>query len=208
MPSTSWLALGTGEVLGHLRADFKGAKSLVQIIGPWIDAFFADVVISTVPSEVGLHVLTRPASGGIGGFEDHASAARAAFERRPRSTVRLLDALHAKAIIIDESITYCGSANWYRYSLEQSRELVLKGAAEQVRGLLDQVQVLWDAGDAVDVFEEATAPQQPSPRKVPMRDLARGYSREVLDPIAAAKLREVPGSFVLKGHSGRTPRRR
>lgn len=110
-------------------------------------------------------------------------------------------------IVIDESIAYCGSANWYRYSLEQSRELVLKGPVGQAGGLLDQVQVLWDSGELADL-SEATAPAPPAPRKMPTRSLAGGYTREVLDPIAAAKLREVPGSFVLKGPSGRGSRRR
>jgi hypothetical protein len=39
---------------------------------------------------------------------------------------------------------------------------------------------------------------------VKTRAIATGYTKEVIDPIAAAKLEEVPGSFVI----GRPPRRR
>jgi len=59
-------------------------------------------------------------------FEEHAMAAYARLEERPNTVVKLLATLHAKVVIVDERILYCGSANWYRYSLEESREIVLR----------------------------------------------------------------------------------
>jgi hypothetical protein len=74
--------------------------------------------------------------------------------------------------------------------LEESRELVLRGPAVSAMGLMDEVQVIWD---------EATQEGFPqTPEKSRARATAKGYMKEVVDPIAEAKLREVPGSFVLR----------
>jgi hypothetical protein len=59
---------------------------------------------------------------------------------------------------------------------------------------LDEVQVIWD--------QAADAPPIERSRKT--RATAEGYTHEVIDPIAAAKLKEVPGSFVI----GRSPNRK
>jgi phosphatidylserine/phosphatidylglycerophosphate/cardiolipin synthase-like enzyme len=100
----------------------------------------------------------------------------------------VLENLHAKIVIIDDRIVYCGSANWYRFSLEQRRKLVLRGPEVSAIGLMDEVQVIWD--EAIqDRFPQA-------PQKSQLT--AEGYMKELTDPTAEAKLREVPGSFVLK----------
>ncbi len=194
MPLTAWQTLGKANILGHLRADMKRASSAVCIIGPWIDAYFAEMVCDALPAATGLRVVTRPPESAGASFAEHALAARACLEGRPNTEVRLLADLHAKLITIDEEIAYCGSANWYRYSLEESREIVLRGPLSSVRGLLDELELLW---------EQATVEplgQRPASRKA---CAGRGYTREVIDPIAEAKLKEVPGSFVL-----RSPRRK
>jgi hypothetical protein len=188
MPSNGWRTLGTSNVLGYLRADLKHASSSVWVLGPWIDVFFADVLVLSLPVAIDLRVVTRPPDQAGSSFREHGIAARARLGGRPNTTVRLLANLHAKLVVIDEQIVYCGSANWYRFSLEESRELVLRGPAVSAMGLMDEVQVIWD---------EATQEGFPqTPEKSPAT--AKGYMKEVVDPIAEAKLREVPGSFVLR----------
>jgi PLD-like domain len=194
MQSSTWRTLGTGNIVGYLRADLKRASSSAWVLGPWIDAFFAQLLASSLPPATKLRVVMRPPSDTNSSFVEHANAARACFTERPNTVVKLLTNLHAKLVVIDEEIVYCGSANWYRYSLEESREIVLRGPVASASGLLDEVQVIWD--------QAADAPLIKRPTKT--EATAEGYTREVIDPIAAAKLREVPGSFVIS----RPPRRR
>lgn len=194
MPSNAWQTLGRGNILGHLRADLKRASSAVYIVGPWIDAYFAEMVRDALPAGTGLRVVARPPEGASASFAEHAIAARTCLEGRPNTVVRLLANLHAKVVTIDEDIVYCGSANWYRYSLEESREIVLRGPLAAASGLWDELQVIWD---------QATAePPLKRPRAQSL-SVSKGYTKEVIDPVAAAKLKEVPGSFVLS-----RPRRR
>ncbi|MBF0527829.1 MAG: hypothetical protein HQK55_00890 [Deltaproteobacteria bacterium] len=194
MPLSTWQALGTGDVLGFLRADLKQARYRVWIIGPWIDAFFAEFVVGTLPSGVELRVVTRPEGGANSGFAEHALAARAHFESRPITLVKLLPRLHAKVVVVDEETAYCGSANWYRYSLEESREIVFRGPTESVSGLLDEIQVIWD--------QATNEPMQE--KSINTTAISQGYEEEVIDPVVAAKLTEVPGAFLIK----RRPRSR
>jgi len=162
-------------------------------VGPWIDAFFAEFLVSVLPAVTELRVVTRPLNGANSGFVDHAIAARACLEQRPKTVVKFLANLHAKVVVVEEQIAYCGSANWYRYSLEQSREIVLRGPMANVTGLLDEIQVIWD--QATD--------EPRSERLVKAETTAEGYTKEVIDPVAAAKLKEVPGSFVISRPSRR-----
>ena len=194
MPSNGWRALGTAKVLGYLRADLKSALSGIWVIGPWVDAFFAQMLVDLLPAKAELRVVTRPLNGADSSFREHAIAARICFDDRPNTRVRLLSNLHAKLVIVDERIVYCGSANWYRYSLQESREIVLRGLVEGASGLLDEVQVLWDEAK----------PDPRAERSSRTETTAHGYTKEVIDPVAEAKLKEVPGSFVLR----RSPRRR
>ena len=197
MELNAWRALGTGDVVGFLRSDLKSAKELVWVIGPWIDDFFGEFLVGSILSSIALRVVTRPSNGVESAFREHAVAARARFGERANTTVRVMESLHAKLVVIDEEIVYCGSANWYRYSLEESREIVLRGPAADASGLMDEVQIIWDQS-----VEEPLISHE-------VRNVAvsRGYSKEIIDPIAAAKLKEVEGSFIIKplgrGRSGR-----
>lgn len=193
MPSNTWQMLGKGSVLGPLRADLQRAAAEVWVVGPWIDAFFAQILVGSLPAAPQLRIMTRPLSGASVDFKTHASAARLCFEARPKTIVRLLDTLHAKAIVIDETIVYCGSANWYRYSLEESCELVLRGPAIGVDGWRDTLHSLW---------EQATREPMPAAASARSATVA-GYTREIIDPLAAAKLEEVPGSFVVRGRASK-----
>jgi phosphatidylserine/phosphatidylglycerophosphate/cardiolipin synthase-like enzyme len=188
MQSSDWRTLGTANILGFLRADLKRASSRVWIIGPWIDAFFAQVVVDSLSVKTELRVITRPPSGANPSFREHAIAARACFRNRPNTTCKLLATLHAKLAIIDDHCFYCGSANWYRYSLEESREIVLRGPSGGIHALFDEIQVIWDDAEL--------DPSREQPKRA--ERTANGYMQEVLDPAAEAKLKEVPGSFILR----------
>jgi len=188
MPSNDWRTLGTANILGFVRADLKRASSCVWVIGPWIDAYFAQVVVDSLSVKTELRVVTRPPNGAGPSFREHAIAARACFQERPNTTVRLLANLHAKLVIIDRHYVYCGSANWYRYSLEESREIVFRGPVEGIHALLDEVQVIWD--------EAELEPSMEQPKRT--ERTAHGYMQEVVDSAAEAKLKEVPGSFILR----------
>jgi hypothetical protein len=191
MASNSWRAVGTANVLGFLRSDLKHTTTCAWIIGPWIDAFFAQIVVDLLPAHVELRIVTRPVSSLDPGFREHAMAASICFGRRPSTTVKLLSNLHAKLMVIDQRIVYCGSANWYRYSLLEGREIVLRGPVEPISGLLDEIQVLWD-----EAITEVPAEQSKQAETID-----NGYMAEVIDPVAQAKLNEVPGSFVIRRHS-------
>lgn len=132
MRSTNWRALGAGNLVGHIRSDLKKAATEILIVGPWIDSFFADLVVGAAPSGVAFRVLTRPLVAMSSSFLEHAKAARQRFKDRGNTQIRTLDHLHAKVILIDGVIAFCGSANWYRYSLEEAAEVVLRGDGLEV----------------------------------------------------------------------------
>lgn len=191
MPSINWRALGAGNLLGNLRSDLQKASKEVSIVGPWIDAFFAEVVIGATNSTLPIRILTRPLSSMSASFLEHATAARQRFKDRGNTEIRTLLHLHAKVILIDETIAYCGSANWYRYSLEESAEIVLRGDCQEVPTLLDELTSLWDQASSDDHIPTVVSSQ-------PSVNTSEGYQDEVIDPIAAAKMAEVPKSFVLR----------
>jgi phosphatidylserine/phosphatidylglycerophosphate/cardiolipin synthase-like enzyme len=110
------------------------------------------------------------------------------FNGRRKTLVRLLEDLHAKLIVIDDNVVYCGSANWYQYSLQESRELVLRGPADDAVGLLDELHTIWEMGSE----------DTPLPHAATGQEVSKGYRAEVVDPIAEAKLDEVPGSFIIR----------
>jgi len=125
------------------------------------------------------------------GFLEHAQAARQRFADRGNAEIRTLHHLHAKVILIDGIIAFCGSANWYRYSLEEAAEIVLRGDGQEVPTLLDELASFWDQA----IAENLEVPPSPSPLSTARPE---GYQDELVDPIAAAKMAEVPGAFVLR----------
>lgn len=187
MPSSGWRALGSGSILGHLRKDLKGARRQVRILGPWIDDFFADVVVNCLPATPALQVVSRPPGRVGGGFAARGREACALFLDRANTEIRLHDCLHAKVILIDETIAYCGSANWYRYSLEDGCEIVLRGATTLAPDLPDQAQTIWDAA----------RPLGERPQRTTRPGQKVEGQRVELDPIAAEVVRTIPGVVVL-----------
>jgi len=69
--------------------------------------------------------------------------------------------------------------------------MVLRGPVQAVPSLLDELSSLWDQGRPEDLKGEPVKLLEPT-------TTAEGYREELLDPIAAAKLAEVPGAFVLR----------
>jgi len=173
-----------------LRADVSVARNNLQIIGPWIDHYFADIVTKACPKKIKIRVLTRPLPGMSPDFINQACAAAHCFNSHGGVEFAILESLHAKVIVVDEMVAYCGSANWYRYSLESSSEIVLYGPVASMPTILDEVASLWSLAQPVNVsvFGKAAAAGK----------TITGRAKEVLDPIAAAKMAQVPGSFILK----------
>lgn len=188
MPSSDWRALGRGRVLAPLRTDLRSARA-VQIVGPWIDHYFAEVVVDAATSLSRIEVLTRPIESMDPGFSKQACAAIQHFAETGKLKVATLAGLHAKVIVLDQLVVYCGSMNWYRYSLDRSDELVLRGRVVGVPAVLDELASLW--GRATEVDPSVFGVEKPT------KSTRGGYNEEVLDPIARAKLAEVPGAFVL-----------
>lgn len=205
MPSTQWRALGPGSVLGALRADMKKALREVVIVGPFIDDYFAETAVASCPKSVQLRVLTRSPNAVDRSFMEHIETAIARFKERPLTEVRTLDRLHAKLVVIDEKIVFCGSANWYRYSLEEGLEVVLRGPIEEAPTLLDEVASLWDLAETN--LRETTESSTSTGRVAKVSRVSEGFRAETLDPIAAAKLASVPGAFVVGRRTNVTKKR-
>jgi phosphatidylserine/phosphatidylglycerophosphate/cardiolipin synthase-like enzyme len=99
---------------------------------------------------------------------------------------RVLSRLHAKCIVVDSDILYCGSVNWYRYSLDTSLEIAVRGPVASVTGCAAELDRLWNSGISSDInAEQGRAPSS-----------GNGITREILDPIAARVLAENPKAFL------------
>jgi phosphatidylserine/phosphatidylglycerophosphate/cardiolipin synthase-like enzyme len=196
MSSWNFTCVGPGKILAYLRGDLRKAASSVFLIGPWLDTYVAEQIVLHSPRHLQGRVIVRAEHqvepevwqeivSGLGKFAGHWTN----FE------VRTLERLHAKCFLIDERLAYVGSANWYRYSLETSLEIVLRGPLELIANLQPECEALW---------EQATPFSMPAqPTAVESSD-STGITHEVLDPLAAKVLRENPKAFVL-GKKKRRP---
>jgi hypothetical protein len=193
MSSSARRVLGADSILGSLRADLREAEREVAVLGPWVDDYFADVLVRTCPRHVQIRLLTRPLELMSEGFREHARDVRRRLAERGRAEVKVSARLHAKVILMDERLVYCGSANWYRYSLEEGQEVVLRGPVADIPGVLDEWTTLWTQGEP-EALPRAAGPATKAPA---------GYQEEVPDPIAAAVLAQVPKSFVLRSKQRR-----
>jgi phosphatidylserine/phosphatidylglycerophosphate/cardiolipin synthase-like enzyme len=97
--------------------------------------------------------------------------------------------LHAKCLKIDKHIVYVGSANWYRYSLEKSREILLRGDVNLIDGRCAELENLWDQGQEANISRKTPAATAPE---------TAGITHEVADPLAVEVLKKVPKSFILR----------
>ena len=154
--------LGTADVLGHLRADLKRARSIAWIVGPWIDGFFAQIVLDVAPNGVNC------------GW----SPGRPRVPARASRTTHL--PLGACLAVVEQSLSGCWTTSTRSLSssmkdrllrkcelvqLQESRELVLRGPAEDAVGLQDELHTIW----------EAASEDAPVPLPVAGQEVAKGY---------------------------------
>jgi hypothetical protein len=197
MASGNFTSVGPGKTLAYLRGDVRAASQSFFLIGPWLDSYVAEQIVLLAPRTLQARVLVRPEQQveaevwqeivkGLSRFAAHWNQ----FE------ARTLERLHAKCVLIDDRLCYVGSANWYRYSVETSLEIVLRGPLDFAPGLQQECEVLW---------EKATPYSIPAqPKAVGAASESKGITHEVLDPLAAQVLRENPKAFVL-GKKKRRP---
>lgn len=187
MQSVKWKVLGKDNLAGVLRSDLKKAKKEVQILGQWIDDYFASIIIESCPKNVSLRIVSRPFNTMDDNFVKYATSAYDLFSKSHKTDFRFHSTIHAKVIIIDGVIAYCGSANWYRYSMEKSEEIVLRGPVEAIPDIIDEVASIWDQSTTEKYRLEETLLSQD----------VTGYNQELIDPIVSKKLKEVKGAFIL-----------
>jgi hypothetical protein len=189
MSHKNFTCVGTDKALAYIRCDLRTATKSLFLVGPWLDDYVAEKIVETAPQTLSARILVRPKSQMQPDVWERIMVALRLFaEHWTDCETRTLERLHAKCVCIDEQIAYVGSTNWYRYSLEQSFEVVLRGPMDAIEGLDTELEGLWEKGEKLKVPRGA-APPQSSPTK--------GIAREILDPIAAQKLRENPKAFVL-----------
>jgi hypothetical protein len=175
--------------LAHLRADLRQASKSVLILGPWLDDYFAEQVVRSASKCLTVRVIVRPEEQMEDIAWERTMAALSVFDRHWNDfQARTLARLHAKCLSIDDRLLYVGSANWYRFSLEQGIEIVLRGPANLVDGGVAQLESIWDKAQPLEALigEPETAIDEPE-----------GITREVDDPLAAEVLRQNPKAFVL-----------
>jgi hypothetical protein len=196
MSSESFKCVGPGEVLAYLRADLRRATKSLFIIGPWLDDYFAEQVVKPASRDLDARVLVRSETEVDALAAERTRAALAIFAAHWATfESRHLTRLHAKCVCIDGRTVYVGSANWYRYSMENAVEIVVRGPVEAIEGGASQLESLWDRGEVLAVAPRLEKADEAEPPAV-------GINHEVLDPLAAEALKANPKAFVL-GKKGR-----
>jgi len=189
----NWKVLGKDNLTGVLRSDFKKAKDEIIILGPWIDEYFASLVVESCPQNIIIRIVSRPFDTMEKHFVKYANSAYNLFSKLSKTDFRFHSTLHAKVIIIDNSIVYCGSANWYKYSMEKSEEIVLRGSISSIPNIMDEVASIWEQSDtkmiSITAYEKTNKTEEVN---------GNGFDQEILDPIAAKKLKEVKNAFIIK----------
>jgi phosphatidylserine/phosphatidylglycerophosphate/cardiolipin synthase-like enzyme len=154
-----------------------------------LDDYVAEQVLLVAPRNLTARVLVRSQRQVETEVWERIVAALSAFAAHwSRFEARTLDRLHAKCLLLDERIAYVGSANWYRYSLEESLEIVVRGPVAGIAGLQQDCDALWERAQPIEIpTSKAASPVVP----------ATGITHEVLDPLAAQVLRDNPKAFIL-----------
>lgn len=209
MSSINFKCIGSGRVLAYLRNDLAEANRSLLIIGPWLDDYFAQEITKVAHTNIDARVLVR----GVENVEPAAweRTQQAVFTFRNHWKVfqaRHLNLLHAKVICIDGKIAYLGSANWYRFSLEKSKEIVLRLPVSEMENLEEELETLWEYGTDLDAMikippssiqlgENAPTEQTSKPEK-------NQEIRDPLDALALKTLKENPTAWV----KGKKPTKR
>lgn len=192
MSSRPFVAVGTAELLPWLKRDVRRAREELLVVCPWLDAFFAWSIASVALRSLPVRILMRPATQTDAVTWGHMLDAVATMQESFAAVqVRTLERLHAKCIVVDRATAYVGSANYYAFSLEQSREVTLRGPIDSVQGLAAELERLWCAGSDLPLApRRMSAPS----RKAPVR--SNRVAEEISDPVVARVLRENPKAWV------------
>lgn len=144
MSSGDFVTLGRGELLPALRHDLKRATQRLLVVGPWIDEYFASEIALAAPPALAVKVLMRPQDAVDQPVWQHMTGAVRLLRRHFAATeARVLQRLHAKVVVIDE-VAFLGSANFYRFSLENAHELVVRGRLARMEELHERLVELWE----------------------------------------------------------------
>jgi PLD-like domain len=189
--SIRFTSIGTGKFLATLRSDLKNATDELFIICPWLDEFFAAEIVKIGVSSLNIRLLMRPQTSVDPAMWPLMESAVNIFrDKFASSTVRTLDRLHAKCIILDRRICYIGSANFYWYSLNESREICLRGPLDEMGALSPEAEALWKEG----------VPYEQKPPKAPMTTIKAAdgpkMTSEIIDPEVAEILRQNPKAWI------------
>jgi len=179
-------AIGKNKVLANLRGDLLNAENIF-IIGPWIDTFFIEEIKISLPKSATARVLTRLAN-----TKDEENIVTynalkilksfvSTFEARSLSTV------HSKVIIINKSIVYLGSTNWYKYSLEVAPEITLRCPIEFISGLDRIIDEYWNKGSEINFSAIIDG-----------NSTKNEINYEVIDPLAQQALKNNPKAYIKK----------
>ncbi|HPS90647.1 MAG TPA: phospholipase D-like domain-containing protein [Methanothrix sp.] len=190
MSLNGFTLIGPGKVLAYLRDDLSRASESLVIVGPWLDDYFADQVVLASPSELDARAVVREEEQMDPEAWQRTSAALSIFAAKWTDfKARTQGRLHAKFLCIDDKILYLGSANWYRYSLEKSFELVLRGPKNKIIGFDEELERLWRNAADLKVLQNSRKSN---------KSIAKGIDYEIIDPIAQKVLKENPKAFVLR----------
>lgn len=197
----SFMIVGPSNFLPNLRADLRQAKVQVLVIGPWIDAHFCNELVSYAKKRTPARILTRPLDDSQP--EDSMSrlnGLKLLSKYFQSFTVKFLDTLHAKVVLIDD-VCYLGSMNWYKYSMENPYELVLRVATEKVEGLEKEVLAYWGKGSRVDLDKIGREIKSEIINEGKSPSSFEAIDKEILDPLARRVLEENPKAFILRRKS-------
>lgn len=190
MSSNGFMLIGPGKVLAYLREDLSRASKSLVIVGPWLDDYFAEQVVLVAPTGLDARAIVRVEQQMDSEAWQRTLAALSIFSNHWRTfNARAQERLHAKFICIDDKIAYIGSANWYRYSLEKSLEVVLRGPKNEILGFDEESDSLWR--NSIDLRSHLKS-------NLPNNSIGRGIDHEILDPISLKILKENPKAFILR----------
>ncbi len=184
--SENFKVLGAGKVLPYLRGDISQAQKSLFVIGPWIDGFFTQELVSVFKKSLIVRFLVR-----LENVEKDVRLTTLQSLRLAASSVssfeaRSLRTLHAKSIIIDSKIAYIGSTNWYKYSLEQSHEVTLRCTSDTALELERVLKEYWEKASPINSDSVIST----------FKDIPKELSDEVLDPLARKVLDANPKAFI------------
>lgn len=136
--------LTSGQIIPHLQWSISQATRSINIVGPWLDAYFARKIIDSLQHpEMAVSFLLRIEEDGTIDTKT-LSALNLAQENIRNFQARTLPYLHSKFIIIDNESFYLGSANWYWYSLHESLETTITGCTSQLPELISRLDDYWE----------------------------------------------------------------